>query len=451
MPISQKIPASSMLVDMNLPRPIPAKTAIRMACTSIKTIMYMRGQMGSPWDQLEQMLQLEQFQEEDRLQPEDPCHVLMSSAAQAPAVRWNSAWNSDSTIPTKSLREFIQTGERMFVDLEESIYSQLYDHLRSSATYLPSSTLSSSSSTTPSTPKLFITLALIFGATISTPKEQYMIRIGPLEAQQTVCMNRSATTSLLQPSYSVPHSAADSGSIVEQSVRRSECHSSTTAENETRPQKEPDTDLNRPYTRAIEQHATFLEEQELHQRQDQKRGREEKTWERRLIQQIMGISSVSSDALPLQHSVTFANTPILSSPSPLPAGRSKGHLLMKARSGLVFQGMLPKQTIYLQEDYCLDDISAVNICQGPSGPGVGGGSMVQSPNLTGDVYKKTARWPIRHIHVLGPFSSSSPVPLSTSGHDSVVPALSHTDNTDSPVDEIWYQVGSGIPVLSPLL
>ncbi|KAK3805146.1 MAG: hypothetical protein J3Q66DRAFT_446065 [Benniella sp.] len=39
--------------------------------------------------------------------------------------------------------------------------------------------------------------------------------------------------------------------------------------------------------------------------------------------------------------------------------RPKVHVLMKAPSGLVFQGMLPKQMVDLQEDYPLDDIEAV--------------------------------------------------------------------------------------------
>lgn len=41
---TEQIP--SMLVDMTLPRPIPAETALRMVRKTIQTLMYLRGQMG---------------------------------------------------------------------------------------------------------------------------------------------------------------------------------------------------------------------------------------------------------------------------------------------------------------------------------------------------------------------------------------------------------------------
>lgn len=43
---STPIPPSSMLADLTLPRPVSAKTALRMVRTCIKSIMYLRGQMG---------------------------------------------------------------------------------------------------------------------------------------------------------------------------------------------------------------------------------------------------------------------------------------------------------------------------------------------------------------------------------------------------------------------
>ncbi|KAK3805147.1 MAG: hypothetical protein J3Q66DRAFT_407826 [Benniella sp.] len=73
------------------------------------------------------------------------------------------------TSPTKSLQEFLETGEHVFDDLEESIHAQLCACLKPS----------SGSVSIP----LHITLALLIGATVTTPQEPFMIRIEPLKSQ----------------------------------------------------------------------------------------------------------------------------------------------------------------------------------------------------------------------------------------------------------------------------
>ncbi|KAF9109147.1 hypothetical protein BGX27_007941 [Mortierella sp. AM989] len=161
-----------------------------------------------------------------------------------------------------------------------------------------------------------------------------------------------------------------------------------------------------------------------------KRSREEKAWERRLIQQIMGITSIMDTDTQLdQQRHQYEQSSVSSfqlSPSAL-SNRTKVHLLMKAPSGLVFQGILPKQMVTVQEDYSLNDIEAAK---------ANSNSSSAAPISGG----KKRRWPIHHIHVFGPAPSHTPSSLSSTP----VPALD-TQN------EIWYQVGPGIPVLSPLL
>ncbi|KAF9437439.1 hypothetical protein BGZ76_000702 [Entomortierella beljakovae] len=343
-----------------------------MVHTCIKTIMYLRGQMGSTWDQLEQMLQAEQYiqeqamdqeQEQERDHSGTNSHPTFSTShlnrhsSLATAQSLEDVNDSDGhdepsiTIPIKSLKEFLHSGERMFVDLEESIYSQLYQLLESE-------------SESSHQPELYISLALIFGSSITTPKEQYMIRIGPLEPQQRVHDN---------PLPSI--------------------------------------------------------DKDTHHKQS----REEKNWERRLVQQMMGITRIMDDEKEQQQ----YGQPSVSSfqASPVFTNRTRVHLLKKAPVGLVFQGLLPKQMIVIQEDYSPNDIEARKRFAINS----------EKSNLTSPGFKKK-RWPIHHIHVLGPNTTLTLIdnPLPSNPPVYTKPSL----NT---LDEIWYQVGQGIPVLSPLL
>lgn len=109
---------------------------------------------------------------------------------------------------------------------------------------------------------------------------------------------------------------------------------------------------------------------------------------------------------------------------------------MKAPTGHIFTGMFPQQQIHLNQDYptpssfieeeVQEVVSATQSCwnQGcRTRSGGGGGS------------KKQVRWPIHHLHIFGP----------TQG---VAPEQEQEDGTE---DEIWYLVGPGIPILSPLL
>ncbi|KAF9206484.1 hypothetical protein BGZ49_002352 [Haplosporangium sp. Z 27] len=364
-------PSDSMLADLSLPRPISAKTALKMVRTTIKMIMYLRGQMGSTWEQLEQMLQLEQLRREQEQEQEQ------ESFNQESYTSAKDESNDDNyiNIPTKSLKEFLQTGERMFVDLEESIYSQLYHRLKSGL----SQPQDPESPVKPSNPKLYISLALLFGSTITTPKEQYMIRIGPLEPQKA----------LLKELGSHDRSFG------------------------------------------IEVNANQGSESEL--QQEQKRVHEERIWERKLIQQIMGITSImDTDEQQYEQSTVSSTTSI-----PL-SNRTRVYLLTKAPAGLVFQGLLPKQMISIQEDYSLDSIIETRK-QGYANSGT---------SVSAATGTKRKRWPVHHVHVLGPnfqhTASSSSSPSST-----LLISPSYPQKT--PHNDIWYQVGPGIPTLSPLL
>ncbi|KAF8942575.1 hypothetical protein BGZ47_006336 [Haplosporangium gracile] len=94
----------SMLVDMTLPRPIPAETALRMVRKVVQTLMYLRGQMSSTWEHLEFLLMQENMRQEMESQQEnsrfyDP-HLGTQNHEQD-----NDDEENDFIIPTKSLRE----------------------------------------------------------------------------------------------------------------------------------------------------------------------------------------------------------------------------------------------------------------------------------------------------------------------------------------------------------
>ncbi|KAG0220676.1 hypothetical protein BGX31_010711 [Mortierella sp. GBA43] len=358
-----------MLVDMDLPRAIPEKVALRMVRSSIKTIMYIRGQMGSTWEQLAQMLQVENLGFVDETQgPDDGTTPFPGSSTPVegpsrPRSTRQTTRKNNGTSPTKSLQEFLETGERMFVDLEESIHSQLHSRYKSP-----------SSGSSP--PPLYISLALLIGTTITMPQEQFMIRIGPLEPL--------VAAESLTPSIRVPFARLDIGIA--------DHHENGLDRNPA-------------------DHKPFIQSND-----PQKLKIEEKAWERRLAQQIMGINSIDMEDTENDRS------PALDSLSKTLPSRAKVHLLMKAPPGLVFQGMLPKQTIVIQEDFSMESKSE------------------GAPGTATATVGMRGRWPVYHVQILGPMPNKPPI---CSEYDS--------DKRDDASLDLWYQVGSGIPALSTLL
>ncbi|KAF9129846.1 hypothetical protein BGW39_003786 [Mortierella sp. 14UC] len=356
-----------MLVDMTLPRPIPAETALRMIRKIIQTLMYIRGQMGSTWEQLEFFLNQEKMRQEFEEQGQDQSfHGHDPDLGTLNHDSLDQEDENDFVIPTKSLKEFLETGERMFIDLEESVYDQLYSDLRQ---------LTTAAGPQPQRTR-YISLALVFGTTFTTPKEQYMIRLGPLEPRH--------------PSATI------------------------TRQDNITPLK----------TATPEQH------------------KEEKKWERILVQELMGIHTESSHFPRYPADCDHTSRDGLQQGDPLSAitlrHRTKAHLLMKAPAGRIFTGMFPQQQIILHEDYpnpsalvasqAQEQLSATQSCWSQGSRGVRDN-------------RKPARWPIQHLHLFGPSAIAS-----EHGSD----FTSNTDGVEDD-DEMWYLIGPGIPILSPLL
>lgn len=265
----------------------------------------------------------------------------------------------------------------MFSTLEEAVYDQLYQQLKKAQAPQPkipfshattASTELVSSSPPPPSP-IVLSLALIFGTTLSTPKEQYMIHIGPLKPQQPL----SAATS------SVP---------------------ATTSNDQANDENETD-----------------------HARDEALRiqlRRMERQWERRLVQDLMGIqimdSDTSSAAAQDPSQAHFLDT----GASTLP--KTKVLLLMKAKAGQIIDGMLPKLALHLQEDFAPEFSSPSSM---PSS------STPLTSNVTEKPTQKRKRWPIHHIRVMGP----RPETLQLDGGQE---------------DDIWYQVGPGLPSMPSL-
>lgn len=279
----------------------------------------------------------------------------------------------------------------MFVDLEESVYDQLYSDLRHSST--------PTFSNTSTLPPRYISLALIFGTTFTTPKEQYMLRIGPIEPR------------LPSPSSSTPSSA---------------------------------------YTHNLNPHlpASLSTTTRISPEEQASRTREEKKWDRLLIQNLMGILPFSppSDQYPSndhnqqQQEEGYGS---LLGTDPL-RHRTKTHLLMRAPAGKIFTGMLPQQHLLLHQDYPTPSPSPFQMDKEEQEEEV---SATQSCwNQGCRNHRKPARWPIHHIHIFGPSPAISSD--QEQGQD-----LQHTDSQDmnGDEDEMWYLIGSGIPLLSPLL
>ncbi|KAG0272805.1 hypothetical protein BGZ95_011412 [Linnemannia exigua] len=349
----------SMLVDMTLPRPIPAETALRMVRKIVQTLMYTRGQMGSTWEQLEFLLNQEKMRQEFEEQEQDQSfHSHDPHLGTFNHDSLDQDDENDFVVPTKSLTEFLETSEKMFVDLEESIYDQLYSDLRQTAT-----------TAGPTQRPRYISLALVFGTTFTTPKEQYMIRLGPLEPRHL-----SAT-----------------------STRHNHVAS--------------------PITTPEQQ-------------------REEKKWERVLVQELMGIHIIPAQgAEPQQgHDSLSATVPL--------RHRTKAHLLMKAPAGRIFTGIFPQQQVLLHEDYPTPSASITSQDQQEEERSATQSCWSQgSKGFRGS--KKLARWPIHHLHLFGP---SAVVSEQDSYH-----ANNNGDDDDNDDDEMWYLIGPGIPILSPLL
>ncbi|KAI1311584.1 hypothetical protein EDD11_003359 [Mortierella claussenii] len=445
---STQISTPSMLVDMTLPRPIPAKTALRMIRTSVKTIMFMRGQMGSPWETLEQMLQMENARQEQEEEKKDTTPVVGSVTPQH--TNANTAQSRQhSQIPTKSLQEFLETGERTFVDLEEPIYAQLYAQLKAATAVtrsegsIPastlggsktseqvhvSSTLAASLPTEPSTssipsPMLYISLAVVLGSTVTTPREQYMIRIGPLEPQQAL-LTQNNHDLRSGPNSLIPSRAQSNGNGV---------YHTGTVKSLAQIDRGIDFELDVGREKRQEGQQSRQEQQEdICLQEQQTRTRQEKAWERKLVHQIIGITGFSEMSGQGEQSVSGISPSSdgegggASTLNAMPP-RSKVFLLMKAPPALVFQGMLPKQMVVLQEDYSLTEIQRA----------LSNATITGEKAEVGEAPKRKKRWPILHLHILGPNYPS----MSSSANGS-----SLEEN-----DKIWYQIGSGIPALSTQL
>ncbi|KAF9313102.1 hypothetical protein BG003_005607 [Podila horticola] len=364
-------PAVSQIVNITLPSSISAKAALQMVQTTVKTLI--------PWDQLEMLVKMDQQEQEEQEQEEqdlDHTETLGTRSTPSRSIKRNPS-------PMKPLQEFLEAGDKMFTTLEEAVYDQLYQQLKKArAPSLPrtafSDTTTANTDPMPSSPPhqpIILSLALIFGTTLSTPKEQYMIHLGPLTPQLSLL---STTTSCLSASVF-----------------------NDQAKDEDETNHESDEALRN----------------QLH--------RMERQWERRLVQGLMGIrivddstSTSAQDPQQQQQQANFLET----GASTLP--KTKVLLLMKAKSGQIIDGMLPKLALDLQEDFELEFSST-------SAPSSSSSSAATTTRTTEKPAQKTKRWPIHHIRVMGPRPKTMP----DSGQE---------DNN------IWYQVGPGLPTMPNL-
>ncbi|KFH69425.1 hypothetical protein MVEG_04237 [Podila verticillata NRRL 6337] len=369
-------PAVSKIVDITLPSPISAKAALRMVQITVKTLMYMRGLLSSPWEQLEMLVKMDQQEQEEQGEQDqeeldlDHVETLRARGTPSRSIKLNPSLR-------KPLQDFLESGERMFSTLEEVVYDQQYQQLKKARgpqpkTPFSNSTIAStelaSSSPPPPSPSV-LSLALIFGTTLLTPKEQYMIHIGPLKPKQPF----SATTS--------------SVSVITSNDQANDENKTDHARDE-----------------ALRNQLQRMERQ----------------WERRLVQDLMGIRIMDGDT-----STTVAQDPLQThfletGASTLP--KTKVLLLMKAKAGQIIDGMLPKLALDLQEDFA----------PAFSSPSPTPSSSISSTcNTSKKPIQKRKRWPIHHIRVMGP-----------------QPEFLQLD--DGGEDNIWYQVGPGLPSMPNL-
>ncbi|KAG0206129.1 hypothetical protein BGX28_002382 [Mortierella sp. GBA30] len=326
------------------------------------------------------------------------------------------------------------------------------------------------------------------------PKEQYMIRIGPLEPQESLSPNGNQSLSVFHNQASDSQTSVPSDSSIRigslsptppsshsDQERKKEKFFGDTGGREAEDHNESRVNSSGTRKREREQdHDSELEkitsedrEQQhgLRQQEQRRRRQEEMQWERKLAQEIMGISLMANQqdqqqqpsfALASEQQKQTANhdndgddidaaarVDIIADYPPL-SSRTKVHLLMKAPAGLVFEGLLPKQMLLLQEDYSVHTIEALSTR-----------TKDISAGITGK--KKRGRWPIHHLHILGPRrypaapSNPSEVPKSSSlsTHRPILhnqaDAENRTLDLDTRGEDIWYQVGSDIPVLSSSL
>ncbi|KAF9563639.1 hypothetical protein EC968_004795 [Mortierella alpina] len=201
-----------------------------------------------------------------------------------------------------------------------------------------------------------------------------------------------------------------------------------------------------------QQHGLRLKEQRW-------RRQEEMQWERRLFQDIMGLSLVD-DQPPsaLESEITSADSVPVDSiaHSPVLASRTKVHVLMKAPQGRIFDGLFPKQMLSLKEDYSID---AIEERPPPKLEPNASGSTSAAARVAAEAIseKRRTRWPIHHLHILGPrtfpkeSSTSPPLSRGATPPETPTPPEQKSSDPDAPEEEIWYQIGSDIPVLSSLL
>ncbi|KAF9147191.1 hypothetical protein BG015_011217 [Linnemannia schmuckeri] len=369
--------------------------------------------MGSTWEHLEFLLMQENMRQDMESQQGHSCFYDPHLGTQNHAQN-NDDEENDFIIPTKSLREFLEIGERMFVDLEESVYDQLYFDLRHSTTPDSATIFTPPTSGTslprPQQQPRYISLALVFGTTLTTLTEQYMIRIGPLEPR------------LPSPSSSTP--------------------SNTTYSNHV---------ATPPLTAPIS-----VDEQA-------RRTREEKKWDRLLIQNLMGIHTTfptySSDQHRSTNESDYSEQQYqqqqqqqgnnLLGTNPL-RHRTKTHLLMRAPAGKIFTGMFPQQHLVLHQDYPTPSPIPSPFQMEEDGDQGQEVSATQSCWNQGcrTTSKKPARWPIHHIHIFGPSSSSA---ITSEQEQDSRDMDSEDVDEGNKDDEMWYLIGPGIPLLSPLL
>jgi hypothetical protein len=171
--------------------------------------------------------------------------------------------------------------------------------------------------------------------------------------------------------------------------------------------------------------------------------KEEKNWERALVRELMGIHTVSSGSPTYPADCDHTNIDGLQqedSLSTMPlCYRTKTHLLMKAPAGHIFTGMFPQQQIILHEDYPSPSALVADKTRGEELSITPNCRSLGSRGVRDN--RKPARWPIQHLHLLGP----SAVALEQRSD--------YTSNSDSieDDDEMWYLIGPSIPILSPLL
>ncbi|KAG0236633.1 hypothetical protein BGW42_003049 [Actinomortierella wolfii] len=194
-PATVSVSNSPASLSLQVFRPIPASTALKMIRTIIETIMFMRGQIPTTW----QILQRTLNQERQKMNHyhHDNCQSGIRSD------------NLDS-IPTanvaliRKLEGFLGPTEEMFTALGDAVMREQRRRAE-----------------TRSSEMLVISVAFILGSTLSTPKELYHINVGPIQPL-SYCVSSTASSSvssgILQPTMVPVHN----GHFVEEELSQRE-------------------------------------------------------------------------------------------------------------------------------------------------------------------------------------------------------------------------------------